>query len=63
VTDVYSVNGEFELEAMDSEANTVSTPDGLEKATFVYNVPSGSILQRKETYVRFTIQVLLYLLL
>jgi hypothetical protein len=42
VTDVYSVNGEFELEAMDSEANTVSTPDGLEKATFVYNVPSGS---------------------
>ncbi len=42
VTEIYARDGSLVLRARDTDAELVATPGGLRRATFVYNVPSGS---------------------
>jgi hypothetical protein len=44
ITKVYNNAGQLLLSARDSEAYTLATPNGLAKATHVYEVPDGSFI-------------------
>jgi hypothetical protein len=41
-TEIYNANKSLVLKARDSEAKLITTPSGLKKATYVYNVPNKS---------------------